>query len=87
MQEGNQPMIINHDEAMEILRSVKDPVTNQLMNMANFEVLKRFLEHRDLPACDFDLVFFLKVVKDFCSQHEAIRKILAGEDLKAWTDT
>ncbi len=71
---------------MDLLRSVSDPITNQLMNMANFEILNRFLEGSNLPASDFDLRFFIEAMRDFCGQHENIRKVLAGEDLRAWTD-
>jgi hypothetical protein len=78
--------ILKQDEAMEILRSVKDPITNQLMNMANFEVLRRYFELQEVPVCDFDLCFSMEAMRDFCSQHETIAKILAGEDLRAWTD-
>lgn len=71
---------------MDFLRSIDDPITNQLMNMANFAVLKRFFETKKFPVADFDLRFFLEVVLDICSDHETLRKVLAGEDLRCWTD-
>lgn len=86
MEDKSYPSMLRGNEAMELLKSVNDPITNQLMNMANFEVLRRFLERDGLPISDFDLRFFMEAMKDFCSQHDTIRKILAGEDLRAWTD-
>jgi hypothetical protein len=86
VEDKSYPSMLRGNEAMELLKSVNDPITNQLMNMANFEVLRRFLERDGLPISDFDLRFFMEAMKDFCSQHDTIRKILAGEDLRAWTD-
>ena len=86
MENTKEALLLRQDEAMKLLKSVEDPVTNQLMNMANFEVLRRFLHRDGLPVSDFDLRFFIEAMKDFCSQHDNLRKILAGEDLRAWTD-
>jgi hypothetical protein len=86
MTKNNDPAILKQEEARKVLQSVEDPITSQLMNMANFEVLTRFLERKDLPGSDFDLCFFMEVMKGFCSQHKTIAKILAGEDLRLWTD-
>lgn len=86
MENSNQVILLRQNEAMDLLKSVNNAVTNQLMNMANFEVLKRFMEREGLPTNDFDLRFFMEAMRDFCSQHDTIRKILAGEDLRAWTD-
>ena len=38
MQEKD-PMLLKWDEATELLRSINDPITSQLMNAANFEFL------------------------------------------------
>lgn len=78
--------ILRFDEAMLLLRSVDDLTTNQLMNTATFEVLKRFSESKELPVADFDLRFFMEAMLDFCSKHNTLRQILAGEDLRLWTD-
>jgi len=86
VENGKETLLLRQDEAMRILKSEDDPITNQLMNMANFEVLTRFLERKDLPVSDFDLCFFMETMKAFCSQHKTIAKILAGEDLRLWTD-
>jgi hypothetical protein len=87
MQNENQhPKMLRWDEAMELLRSVDDSITNQLMNRANFEIIKKFSERRGLPVADFDLRFFMEVMLEFCGQHTVIKKILDGEDLRPWTE-
>lgn len=37
------------------------------------------------PVADFDLKFFVEVMIEFCRDHESLKKILAGEDLR-WFD-
>lgn len=80
------PDLLRWDEAMELLRSVNDPITSQLMNMANFAVLRKTLQAKEHPVADFDLRFFFEVMADFCSDHETLRKVLAGEDMRLWSD-
>lgn len=80
------PRLLNWDEAMKLLGSVEDKATSQLMNMANFEVLKRFFQLKHFPAADFDLRFFMEVMLEFCSDHDTLRKILAGEDVRMFSD-
>jgi lipase chaperone LimK len=78
--------LLRWDEAIEVLRSIENPITSQLMNIANFEVLKRFLQSKEFPVADFDLRFFMEVMRDFCSDHETLRKVLDGEDLRLFSD-
>lgn len=80
------PQLLKWDEAMELLRSVDNPTTNQLMNMANFEILRRFFQTKELPSEDFDLRFFMEVMLAFCSDHIRLRRILEGEDLSLLSD-
>ena len=79
------PQLLRWDDAMELLSSVDDPITNQLLNLANFEVLRRFFKVKEFPDCDFDLRFFLEVMRVICSDHVTLRKILAGEDLRVFS--
>jgi hypothetical protein len=78
--------LLRWNEAMELLKSVENPITNQLMNRANLEVLKHFVQLKRFPAADFDMLFFIEVMRDFCSDHETLGKVLAGEDLRLFTD-
>jgi hypothetical protein len=80
------PQLIRWTEAMQVLNSVDNLTTNQLMNMANFEVLKCIIEQKELPANDFDLKFFMEVMKAFCSDHSTLRKVLSGEDIRIFTE-
>lgn len=85
MEEKNRTFL-RWDEATEILRSVNDPITGQLMNMANFEVLRKAVQLKEFPIASFDMGFFMDVMKSFCSDHETLRKILSGEDLRLFDD-
>jgi hypothetical protein len=78
-----QPKLSRFVEAMELLNSVEDLTTSQLMNRANFVVLRRFNEEGQLPVADFDLRYFMEIIHEFCSDHESLRRILQGEDLRA----
>lgn len=79
--------LLRWDEAMRVLEAVDDPITGQLMNMANFEVMKRFQgKDEGLPLADFDLRFFMEVMRDFCSDHDNLRKVLDGQDLRMLTE-
>ncbi|HXG06238.1 MAG TPA: hypothetical protein VNI77_02810 [Nitrososphaera sp.] len=78
--------LLRQEEAWELLRSVEDPVVNQLMNRAAFIVTKRFTSENASLAADFDLQFFMEVMRELFTDGEAIRKILDGEDLRMWSD-
>jgi hypothetical protein len=80
------PTLLGWNEAVAILRSVNDPVTSQLMNVANFEVIRRFSKQEELPNGDFDMQFFMSVLKNFCSDHDTLRRILSGEDLRLFSE-
>ena len=78
--------LLRWDEATELLRSVDDPITSQLMNMANFEVVKKVIELKEFPVASFDMRFFMDVMRSFCSDHDTLRKVLSGEDLRVFED-
>ncbi len=81
-----QSQLLRWDEAMQLLNSVEDPITNQLMNRANFEILKRFFKLKDYPVSDFDLRFFMEIMLAFCSDHNNLREILSGENVGVFSD-
>jgi hypothetical protein len=83
---SNEVNLLKQNEAMELLSSVKDLVANQLMNQANFYVIKRFVARETAPASDFDLRFFMEVMEELFNDQEVLRRILNGEDLRIWTD-
>lgn len=78
--------ILRWDEAMELLRSVDDLATSQLMNMAVFELVANSDELQKSGVADFDVLLYMKLMLDFCSRHDEMKRILNGEDLRAWTD-
>ncbi len=78
--------LLRQDEAAQLLRSVKDLTTSQLMNIAGTLIIKRYLKQEGLPITDFDLKFFMEVMMEFCGDHDTLRRILDGEDLRWFAD-
>ena len=80
---GEGVTLIRWNEATELLRQVKDDlVMDQLLNYANYVVLKRFQSQGvdELPKADFDLYFYLETVKQICEKRDPLRGVLAKED-------
>ncbi len=80
-----EPKMLRREEAAELQNSVKDLVTSQLLSLAAMCVWRKFMENTTLPISDFDMRFFSEVMLDFCSKHETLRQVLAGDDLR-WFD-
>ena len=84
-EKNKEPIMLRLDEASELQKSVKDLVTSQLLSMASTCVIRKFMENKALPISDFDMRFFSEAMLEFCSKHDSLRQILAGEDLR-WFD-
>lgn len=78
--EIHEPTILRYLESTELVASVEDPITQNLLSAASMCIIKRFLKKDNLPIEDFDLRFFSEAMLEFCSNHELLRKILNGED-------
>src|SRR3989442_959097 len=80
--------LIHFEEAMKDLNAIKDPITNQLVNMAVNTVLHRFasgVPEGSLES-DFDLRFFVQIMKECFSRPSVLKRILEGEDLRWFSD-
>ena len=79
---------IRNEEAMAFLRSLspEDAITKSLVNNAMFHFTRRFHSLNQRPAADFDLMYFLEIMRDIFSQHDVLRRILAGESVGAFCD-
>lgn len=79
---------IRNEEAMAFLRSLssEDPITRSLVNNAMFHFTRRFHSLNERPAADFDLLYFLEIMRDVFSQHEVLRRMLEGERVGAFFD-
>lgn len=73
------------EESAELHKSVNDQITSQLLSIATTCVMRKFIANKHLPVSNFDMRFFSEAMLDFCSKHESLRQILAGEDLR-WFD-
>jgi len=70
------------ERRLELIASIKDVATRQLVEIACAEV-RCFASGDCLPESDFDLLFFTECMHDFLSRDTMLRRILAGEDLAA----
>ena len=78
--------LLRQDEAKLVMGSVNDLVVTQLMNLAHFQVIKWYTSGEKVIANDFDLCFFMEVMKEVFSDKKTITRILNGEDLRWWSD-
>ncbi|MFN0141015.1 MAG: hypothetical protein ACKVQW_13135 [Pyrinomonadaceae bacterium] len=85
MNENNETLMLRLEESAKLQNSIQDLITKQLLEMAGTCVMRKFIENKSLPISDFDMRFFSEAMLDFCSSHEDLRRILAGEDLR-WFD-
>jgi predicted TIM-barrel enzyme len=69
---------LRQDEVIKLIESEKNTITSQLMTEASNTIFKRMLRREAPPVADFDLLFFMQVMQEFCSQQEVLQKILAG---------
>ncbi len=73
------PVLLQEGDGRRFLESVDDPVTQEFMAIAYEAVKRPFATGRELPASDFDLLFFMQAVKNLFGQHQTLRLTLAGK--------
>lgn len=74
---------IRSEEAGQFIESITDPVTKILVNNAHYHLYKRLAEKR-LPEGEFDMRFYVEVMTEMFTEHEVIRRMLAGENVGAF---
>ena len=80
-----QGTLLACDEAARFIEEIPDPVTRSLVNMAFVHVVKTvLLEKRAVPSADLDMLFLVKALNEYFSEHEVIARTLEGEKVGAW---
>jgi hypothetical protein len=75
----------NCDEAMRFIDQIADPITRSFVNMVFVHMVKKvYIEKRDLPQTDVDMLFLVAALADFFSEHDVLARTLAGEKVGAW---
>ena len=75
----------NCDEAGRFIDQITDPITRNFVNMAFWHLVKKvYIEKRDLPQTDVDMLFLVTALADFFSEHDVLTRTLAGEKVGAW---
>lgn len=78
--------LLRQDEAKFVMSSVDDLVVSQLMNLAHFQVIKWYISGEKVIAGDFDICFFMEVMKEVFSDKKTLQRILNGEDLRWFSE-
>jgi hypothetical protein len=82
---GEQGTLLSCDEATRFIEEIPDPVTRSLVNMVFVHLVKMvLLEKRAFPRSDLDLLFLVKALEEYFSEHEVIARTLEGEKVGAW---
>lgn len=84
MQEQMLPWV-NYNEAMERVRRIDDMAEEQFVMRAVTLVVQRF-SSGTFPTARFDMLYFVDVMSELFQQKAALAQILAGEDLRWFTD-
>ena len=83
---GSTAGLLRHQEALEFINSIKDPITRRLVMSAQFFVLKALEPGRERPVADFDVRFFVGAIEEFCQRHDILKRYLNGERVGEWWD-
>jgi hypothetical protein len=78
--------VLRDDEARTLIASVEDPITRHLLTNAMFHFFKRYNEEQQRPESDFDMLYFVLLLRDVFSEHDVLRRILDGERVGAFFD-
>ena len=80
---------IRQDEANEVAKEASDLITNQLVSSAVASAIALTpIERKEWPIADFDMKYFVEVMLNLFGErnHERLRAILRGEDVRWWGD-
>jgi hypothetical protein len=78
----NQPWL-RYDEAMERVRGYVDPALEQFV-MRGVTLVIQDYGHGRAPCERLDMLYFVTVLEQLFAQRDALARIFAGEDLRAW---
>ena len=75
------------DQAGSHLLSISDDITRNFINMIYTTAIRRCrFDKDDIPDGDFDMAFFVRVLEDFFSDKDAVKRTLNGERVGAMFD-
>jgi hypothetical protein len=79
--------LLSCDEAARYIEQIEDPVTRTLVNMAFVHLVKTaHLGPRERPRCDLDMLYLVRALEGFFSEHDVLARALQGEKVGAWFD-
>ena len=82
---GEHGTLLACDAAARCIEEIPDSVTRSLVNRAFVHLVKMvLLEKRAVPSSDLDMLFLVKALKEYFSEHDVIARTLEGEEVGAW---
>src|SRR5260370_35570671 len=77
--------LLSCDEAIRFIEQIPESVTKALVNMAFVHLVKKVhLEKSDYPKSDLDMLYLVRALNQFFSEHDVIARTLHGEKVGAW---
>ena len=84
-----QELLLNLSEAATFVENVSDPSIKILLDMATYQVFRGFMRFSDqplsdeeylkrLPAVPFDMLFYVRVVKQLFENKYLVMEVLSG---------
>ena len=80
---------IRQDDATEVAKDASNLITQQLVNSAIASAVALTpIERKTWPVADFDMKYFAEIMLNLFEErnHDYLRAILRGEDVRWWGD-
>ena len=69
---------LRQEEMNELIAQEQDPITADLMSQAAYVLVMTVGSQKTRPVADFDLRYFMEIIRDFVSDHEILKSTLEG---------
>ena len=69
---------LRQKEMNDLIAQEQDPITADLMSQAAYVLVMTVGCQKTRPIADFDLRFFMEIIRDFVSDHEILKSSLEG---------
>ena len=77
---------LHQTEANAVIESVDDAITKHLLTNVMFHFFKVHSNGELRPTTDFDMLYFVSLLRRVFEEHDVLKRILAGERVGAFFD-
>ena len=79
------PNLVNVTGVRELIMNEPNVITRRFMIAVKFYLTSHMYDQKEpQPITDFDVLFFMTIVRDFFQEHEFIRDILDGKEINSF---